>query len=540
MISLNSPSHNLIHYLDGWVAAEPGKAAIITPSDLAASAHQITTFKELHGRMSRVASGLSAHGVAPGDRVILMVPMSQELYLLILALLKMGAIIVFIDPWVGLEQLRACTRLVEPRAFVGPALVHALALAFPEFRSIPLKVVTGRGFPGCIPFARIMASGSDRHETAAVATDTTALVTFTTGSSGTPKGANRTHGFLDAQHRALGHHMGHGPQDVDMPALPMFILHNLASGIPSVVPAMKPSRPADVDPAAIVRQVREFKVTTMVGSPAYFDPIARWLESRGERLESIKAIFTGGGPVPPGLLDRLVPLLPNGTAYVGYGSTEAEPVALISAQEVATETGRMTQEGRGTCVGRLADGLQARIVKPMAGPIPPIPWSDLDLPPGEIGEILVSGPHVNREYYRNPQAVRENKVVESDGTVWHRMGDMGYFDEQNRLWIVGRMHNRVVRDGVALYPVMVEEVAAHQPWVRRAALLGLPHPQLGEEAIVAVEASGRPEPDALRLALRTAGFEIDRVAVVAKIPVDPRHNAKVDYARLKKKLRPSA
>ena len=152
----------------------------------------------------------------------------------------------------------------------------------------------------------------------------------------------------------------------------------------------------------------------------------------------------------------------------------------------------------------------------------------------------MSGPHVNREYYRNPQAVRENKVVESDGTVWHRMGDMGYFDEQNRLWIVGRMHNRVVRDGVALYPVMVEEVAAHQPWVRRAALLGLPHPQLGEEAIVAVEASGRPEPDALRLALRTAGFEIDRVAVVAKIPVDPRHNAKVDYARLKKKLRPSA
>lgn len=531
-----SAEHNLIHYLDAWAAAEPGKPAIITPRDAGATAHEVTTFGDLHARMSRLASGLAVHGVAPGDRVILMVPMSQELYLLILALLKMGAIIVFIDPWVGLKQLRACARLVGPRAFVAPPLVHGLSLPFPEFRSIPLRVATGHGFPGCVPFKRVMDRGSGSHETHPVAPDTTALVTFTTGSSGLPKGANRTHGFLDAQHKALGHHMGHGPDDVDMPALPMFILHNLASGIPSVVPAMKPSRPADVDPGAIVRQIREFGVTTMVGSPAYFDPIARWLEARGERLDTVRAVFTGGGPVPPGLLERLVPLLPGGTAYVGYGSTEAEPVALISAQEVATETARLTQQGRGTCVGRLADGLRARIVRPMAGPIPPLPWEDLELPPGEIGEILVSGPHVNREYYRNPEAVRENKVVEADGTVWHRMGDMGYFDEAGRLWMVGRMHNRVERDGTTLYPVMVEEVAAQVPWVRKAALLGLPHPRLGEEAVVAVEASGPPQPEALRLVLREAGFEIDRVVVLGKLPVDPRHNVKIDYAKLKKQV----
>lgn len=532
-----SADHNLIHYLDDWAASAPDRPALITPTDLAASHHQVVSFAELHGRMSRLASGLAAHGVAPGDRVILMVPMSQELYLLILALLKMGAIVVFIDPWVGLGQLRACARLVEPKAFVAPPLVHALSLPFPEFRGIPVRIATARGFPGCVPMRRILARGAEGHPTQPVAPETTALVTFTTGSSGTPKGANRTHGFLDAQHRALGHHMGHGPDDVDMPALPMFILHNLASGIPSVVPAMKPARPADVDPAAIVRQIREFGVTTMVGSPAYFEPIARWLEERGERLETIRAVFTGGGPVPPGLLERLIPLLPNGTAYVGYGSTEAEPVALISAQEVAGETARLTQAGRGTCVGWLADGLRARIVRPMDGPIPPLPWEDLDLPPGEIGEILVSGPHVNREYYRNPEAMREYKVVEADGTVWHRMGDMGYFDERGRLWMVGRMHNRVVRDGTPLYPVMVEEVAARQPWVRRAALVGLPHPRLGQMAIVAVEPSGPPRPELLRSALREAGFEIDRVVILDRLPVDPRHNAKIDYAKLARRIR---
>jgi acyl-CoA synthetase (AMP-forming)/AMP-acid ligase II len=520
-----SAENNLIHYLDGWAAREPGKPAIITPVDLAASAHQTIRFGDLHAMVSRLASGLAALGIQPSDRVVLMVPMSQALYLFILALLKMGAITVFIDPWVGLKQLRACTRLVEPKAFAAPPLVQTLAAAFPEFRDIPLKLTPDGGFPGCIALEKVLGKGTDRHDTAAVRPETTALVTFTTGSSGTPKGANRTHGFLDAQHRALGHHMGHGPDDVDMPALPMFILHNLASGIPSVVPAMKPSRPADVDPAAIVRQVSLFKVTTMVGSPAYFEPIARYLEARGGNLAGVKAVFTGGGPVPPGLMERLVPLLPDGTAYVGYGSTEAEPVALISAQEVASETGRMTLEGRGTCVGRLAEGLRARIV-----------WDGADLPQGAIGEILVAGPHVNRDYFRNEAAVAENKLKDPDGTVWHRMGDLGYFDDQDRLWMVGRVHNRLARGEATLYPVMVEAVAQAVPGVRKAALVGLPHPTLGQEAIVAIEATDPGTVVSVKSAIEAAGFTIDRVVRRSKLPVDPRHNTKIDYAKLARAL----
>ncbi|MBM3271564.1 MAG: AMP-binding protein, partial [Candidatus Sericytochromatia bacterium] len=405
-------------------------------------------------------------------------------------------------------------------------LIQAAAALFPEFRGIPLKISSGGPFPGCARLAGVMAQGSERHATCAVTPDTTALITFTTGSSGTPKGANRTHGFLDAQHQALGHHMGHTPADVDMPALPMFILHNLAAGVTSIVPAMKPSRPADVDPAAIARQVREFGVTTMVGSPAYFDPIARWLGDRGERLDGVRAVFTGGGPVPPGLLGRLVPLMPDGTAYVGYGSTEAEPVALISAREVVLETGLMTDEGKGTCVGRLAEGLRARIV-----------WDGADLPAGEIGEILVAGPHVNRDYYRNPEAVRENKIQDPDGTVWHKMGDLGYFDDRSRLWMVGRVHNRLVRGGVPLYPVMVEAVAQARPWVRKAALVGRPHATLGQEAVLAVEPAGTPDVAGLDAALREAGFAIDRIVLQGRLPVDPRHNTKIDYAKLARTLR---
>lgn len=526
-------SANLIRYLDEWALGSPDKPALITPIDLVASSHQTVTFGDLAARVSGLAAGLAARGIGLGDRVVVMVPMSQELYLTILALLKLGAIIVFIDPWVGVRQMRACAALCEPKAFVAPPLVLAIATTIPEFRRIPLKIAARGGFPGAMTLKSLIAE-QGAIATAVVEAETTALITFTTGSSGVPKGANRTHGFLEAQHHALGHHMGHTPDDVDMPALPIFILHDLASGITSVVPAMKPSRPADVDAAAIVRQIRQFNVTTMVGSPAYFDPIARHLEAVGATLPTIRAVFTGGGTVPPGLLGRLVPVLPNGTAFVGYGSTEAEPVALIAAQEVVNETGAMTQSGRGTCVGRIADGLEARIIRVIDGAIETV--DGIELPIGEIGEILVRGPHVNRDYYRNPEATRQNKIPDGEGEVWHRMGDLGYFDEKDRLWVVGRLHNRVMRDGKALYPIMVEALAARAAWVRRAALVGLPDATLGQRAVLVLEAQGAPRLEEIRAALSGAGFTIDRIVIRRRLPVDPRHNTKIDYAKLARTL----
>lgn len=527
---------NLIRYLDRWAEEVPDRPALITPVDRRATAHRSVSFGRLATEVATLAGGLSRAGLGPGDRVVVMVPMSQGLYTLILALLKIGAITVFIDPWVGLSQVRACIRLVEPEAFAAPPIVHALARGFGEVRAIPLKISSGGKFWGCRRLAGLAAPG-DLASTVAVSPDDTALITFTTGSSGTPKGANRTHGFLDAQHRALSREMGLGAGDVAMPALPIFILNNLACGVTSVVPAMRPSRPADVDPGAIVRQIREFGVTSMVGSPAYFAPIARWLRDRGDKLHGVRSIFTGGAPVPPDLMAALVDLLPDGTAFVGYGSTEAEPVALISAREVVAETGARTAAGEGNCVGSPAEGLEVKIMRVVKGPVAEPDWDELEQPAGEVGEVVVSGAFVNRDYFRNEDAARENKIRDHDGRIWHRMGDLAYRDDRGRLWIVGRVHNRVVRAGEAMDPVRVEAMAEAEPWVLRAALVGVADPVLGQRAILVVVALGPPRPGELQARLAQRGVIVDQVVVRRKLPVDPRHNAKIDYARLARSLR---
>ena len=533
--SRRSASHNLIHYLDHWAVEAPDRPAIITPVDLAASSHRVIRFGELALDVAALAAGLRRKGLQQGDRVVVMVPMSAALYTLILALLKIGAITVFVDPWVGLARLLACVRLVEPAAFAGPPIVQVLASGFAEFRRIETRLVSTKQGWG-----RLMASRRSSQlavaATSPVAPDDTALITFTTGSSGTPKGANRTHGFLEAQHQALCAEMKVQAGDVVMPALPIFILSNLAAGATSVIPAMRPSRPAAVDPAAILRQIQLFGVTSMVGSPAFFAPLTRRLGELHSTLPGVKSVFTGGAAVPPELMQDLANLLPDGEAFIGYGSTEAEPVALISAREVVAETGARTARGEGDCVGRPAHGLEVKIIRAITGPVVDPHWAELELPAGQIGEVLVSGRQVNRDYFRNEEAVKLNKIREPGGRVWHRMGDVGYRDDRGRLWIVGRMHNRVHRSGSVLYPGIVEALAQAEPWVKRAALVGLPDGELGQRAVVAVVPGAAPRIDGLRAKLAEHGILVDEVILRRHIPVDPRHNSKIDYDRLARSL----
>ena len=533
--SQRATSHNLIHYLDRWAIEAPERPAIVTPVDLAASSHRVVRFQELATEVGSLAAGLRRRGLRPGDRVVVMVPMSAELYTLILALLKIGAITVFVDPWVGLARLLSCIRLVEPAAFAGPWIVQALASGFAEFRGIKTRLISSkRGWGRLVDPGQ--ANRPEIPETSPVSPDDTALITFTTGSSGAPKGADRTHGFLDAQHQALCAEMKIQAGDVAMPALPIFILSNLAAGATSVIPAMRPSRPSAVDPDAILRQIRAFGVTSLVGSPAFFAPVCRRLREEQSVLAGVRSVFTGGAAVPPDLMRDLADLLPDGDAFIGYGSTEAEPVALISAREVLAETGARTARGEGDCVGRPAHGIELKILRASAGPVVDPDWAQLELPAGQIGEVVVSGRQVNRNYFRNEEAVRLNKIREPSGQIWHRMGDLGYRDERGRLWIVGRMHNCVNRSGTVLYPGIVEALAQAETWVERAALVGLPDRELGQRAVVAVVPAAAPRIETLRTKLADHGILVDEVILQRRIPVDPRHNAKVDYDRLARSL----
>ncbi len=524
---------NVVELLHEVAARHPERPALLMADEAP------LTFGELRRQVALLAGGFERLGLTAGDRVLVMIPMSAALYAAMLGLLQLGAVAVFVDPWVGRRRMADLAALAEPAAFVAGARGHLLRLADRRLRRIPRAVTAGRRL-GPLPAPHTLAelaAGPERREIAPRAAADTALVTLTTGSSGAAKGVDRTHGFLVAQHRALAAEFPSREGDVDMPMFPVFALDNLARGVPSVVPDMDFRRVAAVDPARILAQVREHGVTTATASPPFFDRLAGHLAATGAAPPPLRRLLTGGAPVADRQLETWRRALPGAEIVVVYGSTEAEPVAHTGAEERLALVGAAP----GFCAGRLSPRVEGRLIRIHRGPVElgPDGWPAWEVPPGEVGELVVTGEHVCRSYFRSPRATREAKIAGPDERVWHRMGDTGRFDEAGRFWLCGRVHSTIFRGGVPVHAQLVEQAAAAVPGVRRAAAVGLPDAELGERVVVVVEGDGA-EGDvgaAVASALAAAGQPADEVRLAARpLPLDPRHASKVDYTALRATL----
>lgn len=506
---------NIVSRLAAAAARHPDRLAI-------ADANDRVTFGALRDRVASAGASLAADGVRAGDRVLVFVPMSVDLYVTLLGALHAGAAPVFVDAWADRRRLTAAVRAAAPVAFIGSRRASLLRLFNAEVRRIPRAYT-----PGSAALAR-RAGGAP----VAVEPDAPALLTFTTGSTGAPKAAERTHAFLLAQHRALAAHIAPRDDDVDMPTLPVFVLSNLALGVSSVIPDADPRRPADIDPRRIHRQMIRERVTTSSGSPAFYERLAAWCERTGETLP-LRALFTGGAPVLPPLARRLQAMV-RGTAHVVYGSTEAEPIAGITADEMVALHGIAD----GVCVGRPVPQIRVRLVRAHDAPIAlaDAGWTEWDVAGGP-GEIVVAGEHVLRGYVGDPEADRRNKIRDGD-TIWHRTGDAGRLDPDGRLWLLGRVRERVVRDGVVWWPLPAEVRALHVEGVTHAAYVGASDARMGRRAVLVVESDPR-RAHALEPALRRAldPWPIDELRIVERIPRDPRHASKTDVETLRRDLK---
>ena len=519
---------NIASFLARAALANADRPALIFPNP--ARAASSLTFRELDELSSRMAAGLFDLGLRAGDRAIVLAPISPYLFAGLIALFKIGAAAVFLDPQAGIEQLDRVAELAEAKAFVGSRWAAWLRWISPNLRRTPLHLrVAGdgpRSLQGLALRARSLMGIAD------VEPETPALITFTGGSTDTagPRGVARTHRLLTAQHAAIARAFPWQPGDVDLPAFPIASLHNLASGVTSVIPDFPFRRPDAVRPDRILRQIETFGVTTASGSPAYWWRIAEYCLARGRTLP-LRRIITGGAPVAPRLTRLLSRAAPRAEIFSAYGSTEAEPVAVMAAQDVLAETAALTAQGAGIPLGHPVPGLCARVLDGQENP-----RGD-----GEAGEIWVAGDHVARAYFAAPRADAANKRADPEGRVWHRMGDVGYEDSRGQLWLLGRVNTVITRMGHALYPVRVEAAVETLPFIRRAALVGVPDKRLGERAVLVVEFERRAwKPTDWRPRLRALcadhGWPLDGIRAVPRVPVDARHNARIDYVRLRRAL----
>jgi len=493
------------------------------------------TYRQLDEASDRIAKGLAAIGLPPQTRVALMVRPSLELFSLVFGLFKAGLAPVMIDPGIGLKNMKSCLATARPEAFIGvpAAQVARLVLRWSP-ASIHTVVTVGRRGPwGGFTLAEVERRGAKASGPALAATrpDDLAAILFTSGSTGPPKGAVYSHANFAAQVDAIRRMYDIRPGEIDLPTFPLFALFDPALGMTTVIPQMDPTRPAEADPAKIAGAIEDFGVTNMFGSPALLNGLGRWGEREGKRLPTLRRVISAGAPVPAHVLRRMRAMLPDDADVVTpYGATECLPVASIESREVLNETAAKTAEGAGVCVGRPVPEADVQVIAIDDGPIGAMSEARV-LGPGEVGEITARGAQATRRYWDAPEHTALAKI-DDGGRVRHRMGDLGYRDDEGRLWFCGRKSQRVETAGGTWFTARVEGVFDAHPSVFRSALC-----RAHGEPVVCLELEeGQAAPSTRELrelaARHDATRGITRFEVHPGFPVDIRHNAKIRREQL--------
>ena len=533
---------NVAGRLQATADLDPNGIAIAQPMKRDSSGKRVyrtVTFRELDEDSNRIAQGLWDMGIPRGSRLVLMVRPSVEFISLVFALFKAGMITILIDPGMGRRSLIRCLEESNPDGFVAIPVAHAartfLRRRFPNSK---FHVTVGRRWWwGGPTLEQLRKTDVGSFEMAPTGAHDSAAVIFTTGSTGPPKGVLYHHINFDRQATEIRDHYGILPGEIDLAGFPLFALFNCAMGVTTVIPVMDPTRPADVDPRNVIEAVRDWKVTQAFGSPSLWNTVGRYCDETGEKLPTLRRVLSAGAPVPTHVITRVLnSIADDGDIHTPYGATEALPVASISGRNILDETAARTADGQGVCVGSRFPGMRWKVIRISDEPIEEIDQAE-QVRQGEIGELLVCGDVVTHEYTTRRDANSLHKVRDGD-QIWHRMGDVGYLDEDDRFWFCGRKAHRVRTKEGTLFTIPCEAIVNGHESVYRSALVGVGPPGQQTPAVVAEPwpehwPKSRGERERLiaelqqRLAEHPKTAMIQQVLLQKALPVDIRHNAKI-------------
>ena len=513
------------------------------------------TYAQLDARSDAIAAGLAKRGIVRSTRAVVMVRPTPEFFLVMFALFKAGTVPVLVDPGIDKRALKQCLDEAAADAFIGIPLAMLAKTLLGWAKSARLRITTGkRAWFADATLAAIERDGAGAGaQLADTQPDDVAALLFTSGSTGVPKGVVYRHRHFVAQIDMLRDAFGIEAGGIDLPTFPPFALFDPALGLTSIIPDMDPTRPAKADPRKLHAAIERFGITQLFGSPA----LMRVLAEHGEPLPTIKRVTSAGAPVPPEVVAKMLQLLPpNAQLWTPYGATECLPVAVIEGRELLTLRER-TETGAGTCVGRPVPPNEVRVIRIDDEAIPE--WSDaLLVGAGQVGEITIAGPSATDAYFNRDAQTKLAKIREvlpplpragegrGEGAIGerivHRMGDLGYFDGEGRLWFCGRKSQRVVVDATTtLCTEQIEPVFNTHPDVARSALVGVgtkgaQRPVLCVELRAGVDKREWPRIEAELRHLADGYVHTAKVEAFLRypkaFPVDIRHNAKIGREKL--------
>lgn len=521
---------NIAHRIRSTAHLFPEKKSVVFAED-----NSFYTFREFEEKSNQMALRLQKLGINRGMRTLLFVRPCLDFSVLTFALFKLGAVPVLIDPGMGLKNLLNSVAQVKPDALVSVGLVHWIRRLRPEhFKTIKVKISLER-VGGKTHFLYQNLDHEDKEFTPVeVSSSDLAAILFTSGGTGIPKGVLYTHGILNTQTDLLQKMFNLNHEETDLPGFPLFALFTLAMGMTSVIPRMDPTKPALCNPEKIVNDIIKYQVTFAAGSPAIWERVGRFCVNQNIQLPSLKYVVMFGAPVRAQIHQMFQKVLINGDTFTPYGATECLPVSLISGSEILQNHLVKMQQGLGTCIGKAVAETEIKIIKTSD-----IPEMNLNfINSYEPGEIIVKGKQVTPAYFDMKDETLKAKI-QIGNDLWHRMGDIGWLDEDQRLWFLGRKSHRVESTQGVFYPIQVESIFNQYPLIRRCALVSV---KIRNEVVPAlvierwdkkINADEDFKKELLKLKISYPFTNVIQNFFLKKdFPVDVRHNIKIDRIKL--------
>jgi acyl-CoA synthetase (AMP-forming)/AMP-acid ligase II len=481
--------HNAISRLFQNAEAFPDRLAVLTQDDKA------WTYSDILTMIQKMRAGLRKKGLRKGDCVGIMAKPSLQTLILFSSLVAEGVASVLVDPALSMKDIFWSLRHSRCTSIWGDRDVLRVLWLSPSLWPIP-RVNISAQFVGSTALTEPPLPMND---------EDLVFLSYTSGSTGRPKAVPRNHSTLIHQQCFSSRYLPPLASDIHLCGYTISALQSLIDGATTILPRKTLEQNLQV--------LRKYNCTRISGPPGFLMDFCRFAEKNHETWSSPLSVLTGGGPLSNSFAQRLQNVFPQARIHLIYGSTECEPIAFVETHQIQSDS------HRGYCVGKPLPELEVGLFSP----------SDLQqkmLTKCSVGEVCVSGPSVVKKYFDSPHDEQQLKVPDSQGRIWHRTGDIGEWDSEGKLWLLGRY----AYSGKNFFNGAIEAELENSKWIERAAFF------LHQEVFhLALQVHSEVAP-ALQFAqevLQHQGLSNVPIHAQAKaLPVDPRHRWKIQRQKI--------